>query len=212
LTSQALPLPNALRWRDGLTFAVVLAFLLVPWPGLGAGCAGAFAGILNFLGAERVLDSGIALHLEPVGSPAGGQIHASPLWHVFIIATDVTGATRSMAFNTRGAFYVPTATFVAFLAAARGWRWPHPGRALVAGILVVLSFTLLSTVTAMVSFLARPGIEGITLGEPTRIWLEALFLGWFAPPGMGYGAALLAGICALVAGRGLDLSASVARK
>lgn len=203
---------RALRWLDGLTFAVVLALLLVPWPGLGGACASGFAAILNALGAERVLDSGIAVHLEPVSGALGGQLHASPQWHVFIVATDTARDTRRMAFNTRGAFFLPAATFAAFVVALRVWRWAHPRRALAAGFLVLLSFTLLSTVTATLSFLALPAIGGIELGDPTRIWLEAFFLGWFAAPGMGYGAALLAGTCALVAGRGLELFVPAVRQ
>jgi len=206
MTARALPLPKLPHWRDGLTFAVVLALLLAPWPGLAATCSSAFAATLNFLGAERVLDSGVSLALEPLGKSAfQPSIHAAPLWHVFLVATNpASGASPRMAFNTRGAFYLPSATFVAFLVAARAWRWTHPRRAVLAGGIVLGSFTTLSVLVAALSFLALPAVGGISLGESTRTWLEAFFLGWFAAPGMGYAAALLAAACALLAGGGLE--------
>jgi hypothetical protein len=195
--TQALPLPKAVGWRAGVTFAVVLALLLAPWPGHGAACARAFAALYNLLGVERVLDSGLAIRLEPVGAGFQGQIHTSPLWHVFLRATtEARGGGPRMAFDTRGAFYLPAATFVAFLVAARVWRWQHPWRAVAAGGLVLFAFTTLSVVVAALSFLAMPAVGGITLGASARLWLETLFLGWFAAPGMGYAAALLAAACA----------------
>jgi hypothetical protein len=204
MAARALPLPKALLWRDGVTFAVVLGLLLAPWPGLASACSSALAATLNFLGAERVLDSGVTLALEPLGKSAfQPAIHASPLWHVFLVATNpATGASPRLAFNTRGAFYLPSATFVAFLVAARAWRWERPRRALLAGAVVLGSFTTLSVLVAALSFLAMPEVGGISLGASTRTWLEAFFLGWFAAPGMGYAAALLAATCALFAGHG----------
>jgi hypothetical protein len=195
------------RWRDGLTFVAVLLLLLAPWPGLGAACARAFATTLNCLGAERVLASGVRLHLEPVGSDFQRVTHASPLWHVFMVASNArTGAGPRMAFNARGAFYLPAAAFIAFVVAARVWRWRHPRRALVTGAFVVLSFTLLSILVAALSFLALPAVGGLALGEGARTFIEAVFLAWFAAPGMGYAAALLAAVCALLAGNGLASS------
>jgi hypothetical protein len=205
LPSQALPTHRTVGWQACATFAVALALFLAPWPGLGATCAGAFAFIYNLLGVERVLDSGLSIHLEPVGEAFQHQIPTSPLWHVFLRATSGAGGGGSrLAFDTRGAFYLPAATFLAFVLAARVWRWQQARRAVVAGALVVFSFTTLSVVVASLSFLAMPAVGGIALDASSRLWLETLFLGWFAAPGMGYAAALLAAACAWLAAHGRE--------
>lgn len=204
LENRVLPLPETGLWRAGVTFAATLAVLLAPWPSLGAACASAFAFVYNLLGVARVLDSGLSLHLEPVSTAFQHQIHTSPAWHVLLRATSgAHGGGPRMAFDTRGSLYLPTATFAAFLLAARVWRWKHPGRAAVAGALVVFSFTTLALTVAALSFLALPAVGGIALGATARVWLETLFLGWFAAPGMGYAAALLAAACARLAGNGI---------
>jgi hypothetical protein len=205
LPGRTLPTLEVVGWRACATFTVALALLLAPWPGLGATCARAFAFIYNLLGVDRVLDSGLSIHLEPVGEAFQQQIPTSPLWHVFLRATSgAHGGGPRMAFDTRGAFYLPAATFLAFLLAARVWRWKRARRAVLAGTLVLIAFTTLSVVVASVSFLAMPAVGGITLGASSRLWLETLFLGWFAAPGMGYAAALLAAACAWLGAHGLE--------
>lgn len=202
--SRALPPPKVVAWRAGLTFAVALAVLLAPWPGLGAACARTFAWFYNLVGAERVLDSGLSIHLEPASKPLQQELHTSPAWHVLLRVTGGSRGNPRMAFDTRGACYLPVATFAAFLLASRVWRFEHPRRALAAGALVLFSFTTLGIAIAALSFLAMPAVGGITLGPTTRVGLETLFLGWFAAPGMGYAAALLAAACAWLAGNGLE--------
>ena len=204
MASRALPLPKRVAWHAGATFAIALAVLLAPWPGLGAACARVFSTPYNLLGVERVLGSGLSIHLEPVSAAFQRQIHTSPAWHVLLRAGSGSHGGPRMAFDTRGAFYLPVATFAAFLLAARVWNFKHPRRALAAGALVLFSFTTLAITVATLSFLALPAVGGITLGATARVWLETLFLGWFAAPGMGYAAALLAAACAWLVGSGFE--------
>jgi hypothetical protein len=192
---------------------VALALLLAPWPGLGATCARAFAAVYNLFGVERVLDSGVSIHLEPVDEALQRQIRTSPLWHVVLRATGGSrGGGARMAFDTRGAFYLPAATFLAFLLATRVWRWKEARRAVVAGTLVLFAFTTLSVVVASVSFLAMPAVGGIALDASSRLWLETLFLGWFAAPGMGYAAALLAAACSWLVAHGPEAPFMASRR
>lgn len=199
--SRPLFLPELPTWRAGVTFAVVLGLLLAPWPGLGGACARVFSSMYNFLGVERVLSSGLSMRLEPASQGFQRHIHTSPSWHVVLRATSGSHGGPRMAFDTRGAFYLPLATYLAFLLATRVWSFERPRRALAAGALVLFSFTTLALTVAVLSFLAMPAVGGITLGTTARVWLETLFLGWFAAPGMGYAAALLAAACAWLSGK-----------
>jgi hypothetical protein len=181
-------------WRAGFEFALVLAILLSPWPGLDQQFARAFCRVYNALGAQRTLAVGYLVHLQPAGEndlPAAG---GRALWHAMLcVRNPPTGLETRLGFNTRSSTYLPLAALSAFMIAVRLWQRHRAGWAALLGVSLTLSFSALSFLTSALRFLALPRVQGLQLDANWSACLDAVFLAFVVPPGMAYAVPLLAG-------------------
>ncbi len=164
------------RWRAFvLRVAVVLAFLLVPWPGLGPTLASAFSATANVTCGGVRLASRYALHFTPASERVlPGQ--PNPAWHVIVaIRNTDTGATTRSAMNLRSLVYLPVAIFAALVLAARAGR---PERILpdLVGFALVAGFVGLSVTLPLLDILSSDRVRAIPLGPTARSVVSTLFV------------------------------------
>jgi hypothetical protein len=181
-------------WRVVLEFALLLAVLLWPWPGVDRLFARAFCAVCNALGAQRALGVGYLVHLRPAIEKDLPAAAGRVLWHALLcVRNPTTGLETRLGFNTRSTTYVPLAALGAFVIAVRLWRRPRSGRAAILGVCSTFTFSALSLLTSALRFLALPRVQGLRLGGSSAAFLDAVFLAFVVPPAMAYAVPLLTG-------------------
>jgi hypothetical protein len=174
-------------WPFVLRFTCILAVYLIPFRPIGTAYGALAAGVGNLMLGDAP-HAGAALHFARP-DPDEHATDATPdAFGVELLAEKPeTGSRLKVPIDLRTLAYLPTAVFVALAIASPIWERARGAVILVAGLVALQAFLLLSIAAPLLLFFADPvPMHLVELGSASRVILNVFYRTLVAPPGMAF--------------------------